>query len=371
MMGTKRDYYEILGVSREASVDDIKRAYRKLVMQYHPDRVPSEKKKEAEEKFKEISEAYAVLSDPKKRSLYDQYGHAGIDSRFTTDDIFRGADFSWIFKDLGGFGSGSSIFDEIFSDLGFDFFGGGTRRTTRRARKGEDIHFEMEISLEEAAVGGTKTLNFSRWEACPQCKGSGAAVGATKSTCPTCRGRGQVTSGMGFISISQTCPTCGGEGTVVSAKCPHCRGKGLVRVNKSVKVNIPAGVDTGSVLRLKDEGNYGLGGFGDLYLHLKVRKHPVFERIGSDLKCKVKLSMVKAALGGEIEIPTLMGRAKMKVPPGTQPNTIFRLRGKGIVDLHTKRVGDELVEVEVEIPRRLSSREKSLLMEFGKLRRDI
>ncbi len=369
MMGTKRDYYEILGISKNASTDEIKQAYRKLVMQYHPDRVPPEKKKEAEEKFKEISEAYAVLSDPKKRSLYDQYGHAGIDSRFTAEDIFRGADFSSIFKDLGDFGFGG-IFDELFSGFGFDFFGGGYRRSTRKP-KGDNIYYEIYLTLEEAAVGGTKSISFSRFEACSECKGSGAERGSSKKTCPTCRGRGQITSGMGFISISQTCPTCKGEGEVVTAKCTKCRGQGLIRVNKNVKVNIPAGVDTGSVLRLREEGHFGPGGYGDLYLHINVKKHPIFERNGSNIKCKIKISMVKATLGGEVEVPTLMGKVKMKIPPATQPSTIFRLKSKGIVDIRTKRLGDELVEVNVVIPQKLSHREKKLLIEFGKLRGDI
>jgi len=368
MMGTKKDYYEILGVSKGATSDEIKKAYRKLVMKYHPDRVQDSQKKEAEEKFKEISEAYAVLNDPKKRSLYDQYGHAGIDSRFSTEDIFRNTDFSSIFKDIGGFGS--NIFEDIFSDFGFDVFGSSRRGSSGRTR-GDNIHYELGINLEEAAVGGSKSISFSRFEMCPECKGSGAQPGSTKKTCPTCRGRGQVTSGMGFISIAQTCPTCRGEGVVISAKCSKCRGQGFIRANKTITVNIPAGVDTGSVLRLRNEGNFGTGGYGDFYLHLNVRKHPIFERRGSDLKCKVKISMVKAVLGGEIEVPTLLSKVKMKVPAGTQPNAIFRLRGKGLSDLKTKRLGDELVEVEVEIPKRLSTKEKNLLLEFGKLRREL
>jgi len=363
MMGTKRDYYEILGVSRGASLDDIKKAYRKLALQYHPDRVPSEKKKEAEEKFKEISEAYAVLSDSQKRSLYDQYGHAGIDARFTTEDIFRGADFSTIFEDLG-FGS---IFEEFFSDFGFDIF--GTR--SRRRRRGEDIHYELDITLEEAAKGVEKTINFVRFESCPQCGGSGAQSGATKNTCPTCRGRGQVLSGFGFISLSQTCPTCQGQGSVITAKCTKCRGQARVRANKSIKVNIPRGVDTGSVLRLRNEGNFGEGMYGDLYLRISVRRHPIFERLGPDIKCTVKISMVKAALGVDVQVPTLDGKVKMKILAGTQPNTVFRLKGKGILDLRTKRLGDELVQIDVEIPKRLSGKERDLLLEFGKLRKEL
>jgi molecular chaperone DnaJ len=368
MMGTKRDYYEILGVSRDASTEDIKKAYRRLVMQYHPDRVPPEKKKEAEEKFKEISEAYAVLTDPQKRSLYDQYGHAGIDARFTTEDIFRGADFSSIFKDLAGFGFGESIFEDLFSDFGFDIF--GTRRA-RRTRKGEDIHYKIQITLEEAARGVQREINFYRYQACSRCGGSGAEPGSTKTTCPACRGRGKILSGFGFISLSQTCPQCQGEGSVIAKPCSRCRGQKVNRVSKRVKVGIPAGVDTGSVVRLRDEGHYASGGYGDLYLHIEVKRHPIFEREAQNIRCKVKVSMTRACLGGDIDVPTLNGRVKMKIPPGTQPNTIFRLRGRGITDLRTKRVGDQLVEVDVEIPKNLSPKEKNLLIEFGKLRKEI
>lgn len=368
MMSTKRDYYEILGVSRNASPEEIKKAYRNLVLQYHPDRVPPEKKKEAEEKFKEISEAYAVLSDPQKRSLYDQYGHAGIDSRFTTEDIFRGADFSWVFKDLGDFGFGGSIFEEIFSDFGFDFF--GSRRRKRQTR-GEDIHYETQITLEEAAKGVQRTISFSRYEECSRCRGAGAEPGSTKTTCPTCRGRGVVSSGFGFISLSQTCPSCRGEGAMISKPCSKCRGQGAIKVNKSVKVSIPAGVDTGSIVRLREEGHFGKSGYGDLYLHIVVKKHSVFERVANNIKCRVKVGIVKACLGGEIEVPTLNGPVKMRIPGGTQPNTIFRLKGKGIPDLRTKKVGDEFVEVLVEIPKSLSSKEKNLLIELEKLRREF
>ncbi|MFH1767883.1 MAG: molecular chaperone DnaJ [Candidatus Omnitrophota bacterium] len=363
-MSTARDYYEILGIVKSSSAEDIKKSYRKLVMQYHPDRVPPEKKKEAEEKFKEISEAYAVLSDSKKRSLYDQYGHAGIDSRFSTEDIFRGADFSSIFKDFGGSGSGGSVFEDLFSDLGFNIFGGGGRASRKR---GEDVHYETAITLEEAASGVEKSVSFPRYENCTACGGSGAQAGSSKTVCPTCKGKGQVVGGLGFISFAQTCPVCQGEGRVIAVKCSKCGGRKRVKVNKNVKVNMPAGVDTGSVLRLLNEGNYGQGAYGNLYLHIKVKEHNLFERIESDLKCKVTISMVKAVLGADLEVPTLNGRVKMKIPPGTQSHTVFRLRGKGIVDLRTKKTGDELVEVIVEIPRRLSVKERKTFLDFAKL----
>ncbi len=366
MMSTQRDYYEILGIKKGASVEEIKRAYRQLVMQYHPDRVPQDKKKEAEEKFKELSEAYAVLSDPKKKELYDNYGHAGVDSRYSTEDIFKGADFSEMFRGRGDLGS---IFEELFSGFGFEDFGAGAGygRTSRR-RHGEDAHLEMSVTLEEAALGTEKEISFYHYENCPQCKGTGAQPGSKKETCPTCRGRGTVSSGMGFISFSQTCPSCRGEGAIIKNRCNKCSGEGRIKVRKQVKVTIPQGVDTGSILRLKEEGNYGDGGFGDLYLHINVKPHPKFEREGDDVKCKITVSIFKAMLGAEVEVPTLFGDVKMNVPAGTQPNTIFRLRGKGMVNLRTKRVGDQLVEVGIEIPKKLSLREKNLLIELAKLR---
>lgn len=366
-MSTQRDYYEILGVQKGADEATIKKAYRALVMKYHPDRVPEAEKKQAEEKFKEISESYAVLSDAKKRQLYDQYGHAGIDSRFSTEDIFRGANFG-DFSDIFG---GGSIFEELFGGggLGSIFGGGGT--TTRRMRRGQDVNHEIEIPLEEAAVGCSKSLKFTRFENCKKCRGSGAEPGSRKITCSTCHGKGQVISGMGFINIAQTCPTCHGEGVSIGVKCSNCRGQGKVRVSKSLKINIPAGVDSGSVLRLKDEGHHGAGGYGSLYLHIGVAKHRIFERNGSNLKCRIKISMVKAVLGAEVEIPTLMGKAKMKIPAGTQVHSIFRLKNKGVIDFRTKCLGDQLVEVDIDIPKKISGKERKLLEEFGRLRKEI
>lgn len=363
MMSTKKDYYEILGVSRNASADEIKGIYRKLAMKYHPDRVPEEEKKEAEERFKEISEAYAVLSDSKKRGLYDQYGHAGIDSRFSTEDIFRSTDFS-------GFGFGGNIFEEILSGFGFDIFGGsGTRRS--RKSKGEEAHYKVGVTLEDVATGVEKTIDFHRLEPCSRCKGSGAEPGSRKITCSACRGRGSVSTGMGFISLSQVCPQCRGEGEIIEKHCSSCRGEGRVEISKSVKVNIPAGVNTGSIVRLREEGNFGPGGYGDMYLHIGVKPHKIFQRAGNNLKCRVKINMVKACLGGEINVPTLNGKVKMKIPPGTQPNTVFRLRNKGVPDLRTKRMGDEFLEAEIEIPIKLSSRERNLLKELARLRKEL
>jgi len=371
-MSTQRDYYEILGVKKTASVEEIKRAYRQLVMQYHPDRVPAEKKKEAEEKFKELSEAYAVLSDPSKKQLYDQYGHAGVDSRYSTEDIFKGADFSDIFRGRGqAQGDFGSIFEEFFSDLGFDTFGTSGRSASGRRRHGEDIQFEIAITLEEAAFGAEKEVSFYHYENCTQCNGSGAQPGSKKETCSTCRGRGVVSSGMGFISFTQTCPNCRGEGVIFKNRCTKCSGQGRVKTKKQVKVTIPQGVDSGSVLRLKGEGNYGEGGYGDLYLHIEVKPHILFQREGDDIRCKAKINVFKAIFGAEIEVPTLSGNVKMNIPAGTQPNAIFRLRGKGVANLRTKRVGDELVEVEIEVPKRLSASERNVLLELAKERGEI
>ncbi len=367
MMSTKKDYYEILGVPKGSSIDEIKKAYRQLVMKHHPDRVPQEQKKEAEERFKEISEAYAVLSDPQKKELYDKYGHAGIDSRYSTEDIFRGADFSSFFG--GGLGD---IFENLFSEGGFDIFGGsrgGTRQ--RRQARGEDVQIKLTIDLEDAAAGAQKDITYWRYDSCSECGGSGAAKGSSKVNCPTCGGRGVVRGGMGFISFSQACPNCGGEGKVIKDKCRACGGLGRIRVKKNLNITVPEGVDNGSILRLRNEGSFAGTARGDLYVHIAVRPHPTFKREGDNIKCKVKISVIKAILGAEIEVPTLDKKVKMKIPSGTQPNTVFRLKNKGIINLRTKRMGDELVEVEVEVPKKTSFKERRLLQEWGRLKGEL
>ena len=361
-MSTQRDYYEILGVARGANTDEIKKAYRKLVMKYHPDRVPEAEKKSAEEKFKEISEAYAVLSDPQKRNLYDQYGHAGIDSRFSQEDIFRSADFSEFFKGAGGLGG---IFESLFGGGGFDFFGGGGGRS----RHGADVHLELGITLEDAYRGMQRKITFSRYDECSRCKGSGAQPGTKKETCTTCGGRGAVTSGMGFINFQQTCPKCGGEGVMIKHPCLQCQGQGMVAGKKTMSITIPAGVDTGSILRMQGEGHYAGGGRGDLFVHMNVNPHRTFRRRGQDLRCAVTVDVTRAVLGDEIEVPTIDGKAKMKIPAGTQPNTVFRLKGKGMPSVRTKQMGDEFVEVRVEVPKRLSMKEKKLFSELAALRK--
>ncbi len=262
-MTTKRDYYEILGVSKSSGINEIKKAYRTLALKFHPDRVPPEQKKEAEEKFKEISEAYAVLSDSQKRSLYDQYGHAGIDQRYAYEDIFRGADFSSVFQDLGGGGGFGSIFEDLFEDLGFDIFGGalgtgGKQRTGRGRSRGRDLEIAVSITLEEAASGVEKTITVPRYETCSTCSGSGAKPGTKKVSCAQCRGSGRVVVSSGFFQLAQTCPRCRGEGSIIQTPCPDCRGEGKARVTSNIKVKIPAGVDSGSNLRVIGEGEAGI-----------------------------------------------------------------------------------------------------------------
>ncbi|MBI5874230.1 MAG: molecular chaperone DnaJ [Candidatus Omnitrophica bacterium] len=367
-MTTQRDYYEILGVNRSASVEEIKRAYRALAMKHHPDRASADKKKEAEERFKEISESYAVLSDEKKRSLYDRYGHAGIDQRYTTEDIFRGADFSSIFEEAfgGGGGFGGGIFEEIFGGAAGDIFGGTGRG--RRVRKGRDLQFEIEITLEEAVLGIEKTFQISRYELCTGCGGTGAKAGSKKSTCPQCEGAGQVTVAHGFFHLTQTCSKCGGEGKIIVAPCPKCNGQGTMRMPRKISVKVPAGVDTGSQLRVRGEGEEAEGGKGDLYVLIRVRRHHMFERKDNDLLCEVHVHVVQAILGSEIDVPTLSGAVKMRIPAGTQSGKVFRLREKGVPDLRTRSKGDELVRVIVDIPETLSSNEKRLMQEFARLK---
>lgn len=363
-MTTSRDYYEILGVDRKASIDEIKKAYRGLALKYHPDRVSADEKKSAEEKFKEISEAYAVLSDDKKRGLYDQYGHAGIDQKYSTEDIFRGADFSSIFEDLfRGGGSGGGIFEDIF---GSDAFGGG--RGTRRARRGRDLQAEVEISLEEAVSGTEKTFQMSRYEECEMCGGSGAKPGSKKTVCGTCRGAGQVTVAHGFFHLTQTCGKCGGEGRIIAAPCPKCAGQGRIKTPRKISVKIPPGVDTGSQLRIRGEGEAGEGGTGDLFVFVKVRPHHLFERHENDLLCETHVDVAQAILGADIDVPTLTGNVQMKIPPGTPSGKVFRLREKGVPDVHSRSKGDELVRVVVDIPAGLSGQEKKLIQEFARLR---
>lgn len=363
---TKRDYYEILGVKKSASLDEIKKAYRELALRFHPDRVPHEQKKEAEEKFKEISEAYAVLSDSNKRALYDQYGHSGIDQKYAYEDIFKGADFGSVFQGMGDFGFGGGLFDEIFSDLGFDIFGSRQRQSAGK-RRGRDLEITISISLEEAALGVEKTITVPRYETCSVCSGSGAKPGTKKITCSQCKGSGRTVVSNGFFQLAQTCSRCHGEGSVIQSPCPECRGEGRVKITRKIKVKIPAGVDTGSHLRIRGEGEAGSAGKGDLYVIIEVSQHPVFERHENNLYTQINISLSKAVLGGTVEVNTLDGKVKMQIPAGTQSGRILRLKGKGVRDLHSGGIGDELVRVVVEIPSRLTSEQRRLIEEFARL----
>lgn len=365
-MSTKRDYYEVLGVKKNASLDEIKKAYREAALRHHPDRVPAEQKKEAEEKFKEISESYAVLSDAQKRALYDQYGHAGIDQKYAYEDIFKGADFSSVFQDLGSFGIGGGLFEDIFSDLGFDISGSRARHGQRH-RRGRDLQVTIDITLEEAFTGVEKNVTLPRYETCSVCSGSGAKPGTKKVTCSHCKGSGRTVVSNGFFQMAQTCSKCRGEGSLIQAPCPECHGEGRVKITKSIKVKIPAGVDTGSQLRVRGEGEAGSVGRGDLYVIIEVAAHSTFQRHNNDIIVEADISLSKAILGGEVEVPTLAGRVEMKIPAGTQSGKIFRLKDKGIPDVHDKVPGDELVKVNVEIPKSLTAEQRRLIEEFARI----
>jgi molecular chaperone DnaJ len=367
-MSVKGDYYEILGVSKSASLDGIKKAYREMALKFHPDRVPAEEKKAAEEKFKGISEAYAVLSDATKRDLYDQYGHSGIDQKYAQEDIFKGADFSSIFREMGGgSGGGGSIFEELFGEMGFDISGSRQSRSQSARRRGRDLQIAIEISLEEAALGVEKIITVPRYETCTVCSGTGAKPGSKKTVCAQCKGAGKTVVSNGFFQMAQTCSRCGGEGSIIQTACSDCRGEGRVKVTKKIKVKIPAGVDNGSQLRVRAEGEAGISARGDLYVAIEVREHAIFQRHHNDIMTSVNISLGKAILGGEVEVPALDGKLTMKIPPGTQCGKTFRLHGKGMPDLHSRDMGDELVKVDIEIPTKLTAQQRQLIEEFARL----
>jgi molecular chaperone DnaJ len=358
---SKRDYYDILSVQRNATKDEIKNQYRKLALQYHPDR---NKAADAEDRFKEISEAYAVLSDDQKRVQYDQFGHAGIDSQYSHDDIFRGVDFEDILRDLGvGFGGG---FGSIFET----FFGGG--RQGRGSVRGQDLRYDLEISLEQAYAGLTTEIEVPRTERCSDCGGSGAKPGTSPRKCSQCDGSGQVqhVQTAGFMRFARIgpCDKCRGRGVIIEKLCSGCRGSGILERRRRLSVNIPAGVDTGSQLVMRGEGDApnGEGRGGDLYVVVHVRPHQIFRREGNDLVCRVDLSFPKATLGGEVEVSTLDGPAKIQVPPGTQSGALFRLRKKGMPWLRDNRRGDEIVVVQVKTPTKLTSRQRELIQELSR-----
>jgi len=360
----KKDYYEILGIEKSATLQQIKKKYRSLALKFHPDRVEESKKADAEEKFKEISEAYGVLSDSKKRQMYDQYGHAGIDQNFTSDDIFGGADFSSVFGDSGL----GDIFSQFFGGGGggdFDFFGQG--RSSQRSRRGRDIKYEVDITLKEAFLGVKKNIKIPRNEHCNDCKGTGAKGSTALKTCSTCGGRGQVMMSSGFFRMQQTCSACSGRGQMITEKCPKCFGKGAVHVSRKIDVNIPPGVDNSSRLRVKNEGEVGSGGPGDLYLYLHVVPHELFHRDGNDLHMFLSLDFVIAALGGEVSVETIDGKVNMKIPAGTQSGEVFRLKGKGMPDIRQGVHGQQYVKVMIQVPKRLASEQKKILRDYAKI----
>jgi molecular chaperone DnaJ len=349
-MSNKRDFYEVLGVNRDVNDADLKKAYRKLAMKFHPDRNPGNA--DAEEHFKEVQHAYEILSDAQKRAAYDQYGHAGVDPSM-------------------GAGPGAQGFDgfaDAFSDIFGDIFGGGGGRGGRsNVYRGADLRYNLEISLEEAARGADKTIRIPTQENCEACGGSGAKPGTQAKPCPTCGGAGQVRIQQGFFSIQQTCPKCHGSGTYIPEPCTSCHGAGRVKKQKTLEVKIPAGIDDGMRLRHGGHGEPGINGgpAGDLYVEIHIRKHSVFQRDGDDLHCEMPINFVTAALGGEIEIPTLDGMARIKIPPETQTGKVFRLRSKGIKNVRSQVQGDLMCHVLVETPVKLTDRQKELLEEFN------
>jgi molecular chaperone DnaJ len=355
-MADKKDYYETLGVARNATEAEIKKAYRRLAMKHHPDRNPDDKT--AEEKFKNIQAAYEVLSDERKRAAYDQFGHAGVDQSAGMGGAGPGG------FNQGGFGD---IFDSVFGDI-FGGAAGGRGRGGPRVFRGADLRYDLDLKLEEAVAGTEIKIRVPKLVVCHECHGSGAKKGSTPVTCPTCGGQGQVRMQQGIFSLQQTCPQCRGSGKIVKDPCTVCNGQGRVRDTKTISVKIPAGVDVGDRIRLTGEGEAGENGGppGDLYVHVNVLPHPIFERDGTNLHCDVPISFAMATLGGEIEVPTLDGRVKLKIPPETQSGKLFRLRGKGVRSVRTSSKGDLLCRVMVETPVNLTRHQKELLREFDK-----
>jgi molecular chaperone DnaJ len=360
MATDKRDYYNVLGVERTAAAEEIKRAYRKLAVKFHPDKNPDDP--HAEEKFKELGEAYDVLMDPEKRAAYDRFGHAAF--------AHGGAGFG-----AGGFHDPFEIFREVFGGGGFGggifetFFGGGAGQRTDDRRRGSDLRYDIEIKLEEAAFGADKTIEISKLDACDKCHGSGAEPGSRRVNCPTCGGRGQVITSRGFFHISQTCPRCHGAGEIIEKPCQKCGGEGRVEKLSRIKLKIPAGIREGTRLRSAGNGEAGIGGGqrGDLYVVIHIKEHKIFHREADDLYCELPIPFSAAALGGEIDVPTLEGKAHLKVPAGTQSGQAFKLRGKGITNVNGRSHGDLFARLIVEVPSHLNAEQRRKLEEFAAL----
>ncbi|MCK5893429.1 MAG: molecular chaperone DnaJ [Endozoicomonadaceae bacterium] len=345
---SKRDYYEVLGVSRGVGEKEIKKAYRRMAMKFHPDRNTDDKG--AEEKFKEVNEAFEILSDPRKRSAYDQHGHAGVDPNMGAGGA-------------GDHGNFSDVFGDVFGDI-FGGAGGGRGRSS--VQRGSDMRYDLDLDLEEAVRGTTKKIRIPTLVKCNTCNGSGARKGSSAVTCPTCGGHGQIRMQQGFFTVQQTCPECHGSGKVIKDRCPDCHGEGRVREYKTLSVKVPAGVDTGDRIRLSGEGEAGVNGgpSGDLYVQMDVRDHAIFQRDGKHLYCEVPISILDAALGGEMEVPTLEGRVKLKIPSETQTGKMFRMRGKGIPPVRGGGVGDLICKVMVETPVNLTAHQKGLFQQL-------
>ena len=347
---SKKDYYEVLSVSKNASDAELKKAYRRAAQKYHPDRNPDDKS--AEEKFKVAKEAWEVLSDPQKRAAYDQFGHAGVDPSMGGGH--------------GPGGAGAGNFSDIFGDVFGDIFGGGARQGGQRVYRGADLRYNLELSLEDAVAGTTVKIRVPTYASCKTCGGSGAKKGTKPTTCTTCGGHGQVRMQQGFFSVQQTCPRCNGTGSSIEDPCGDCHGEGRTKEQKTLSVKVPAGVDTGDRIRLANEGEAGENGGppGDLYVQIQVKEHAIFTRDDSHLYCEVPISFASAALGGELEVPTLDGRVNLKIPPETQTGKLFRIRGKGVKPVRGGATGDLMCRVMVETPVKLTSQQKEMLREF-------
>ncbi len=354
---SKQDYYEVLGIAKNASDAELKKAYRRAAQKHHPDRNPDDAG--AEEKFKQAKEAYEVLNNPQKRAAYDQFGHAGVDPGLGGGP--------------GGFGGGGANFSDIFGDVFGDIFGaGGARAGGQRVYRGADLRYNLELTLEEAVRGTTVKIRVPTFATCATCEGSGAKKGTKPSTCTTCGGHGQVRMQQGFFSVQQTCPRCNGSGTVIGDPCADCHGQGRIKEQKTLSVKVPAGVDTGDRIRLANEGEAGENGGppGDLYVQIGVKEHPIFKRDDANLYAEVPISFVTAALGGELEVPTLDGRAVLRVPPESQTGKLFKMRGKGVQPVRGGPKGDLLCRIVVETPVKLNSEQKELLRQLDKSLKD-